>query len=255
MILQEQREDPKIIYESEEFIVVSKPAGLLVHPINAQDVSKTLIAWVKERYPKIKTVGDNPEIRPGVVHRLDRDTSGVILIALTENAFAYFKNLFQKHEIKKRYLALVLGIPSEEKGMIDKPIRSIDGSVKRTVWGKGESQKKEARTNYEILKSFEYEGQTFSLLSVHPETGRTHQIRVHLNSINTPVMGDMLYGGERQRDIAKKIGLTRQFLHAESISFLSPEGARLTVSAELPKDLSQALHRVSHGLADHLTHS
>lgn len=237
----------EVIYENEDFLAVNKPAGVLVHPtkLKVHQVHKVIklkeggdvVGWVLERYPEIKKVGDNPEERPGIIHRLDKDTSGVLLVAKNQKTFEYLKNLFQKHEVKKTYLALVWGVVLK-KGTIDVPIGLIAGSTKRTVrTSRGAKMVKDAVTEYEPIKVFK----EMTLLRVFPKTGRTHQIRVHLASIGHPIVGDVLYGNKKNIDG----GLARQFLHAESIEFTAPKGERLKLSAEMPKDLTdmmKALH-------------
>ncbi len=236
-------DEPEIIYEDKNFIGISKPAGLLVHPthslamcgihsINEKMRSEpTLAGWLVRKYPEIKKVGDDPETRPGIVHRLDRETSGVMIVPRNQEYFEYFKNLFKTRQIKKTYLALVSGEPKIKKGIIDKPIGIKNGSVKRSVYS--EKMKKNAVTRYEVKKTFIHGGLPYSLLEVYPETGRTHQIRVHLASIGHPIVGDKLYGGKKQANSPGNL-----MLHAYSIEFSlpacagRPNGSRLKLEAE-----------------------
>lgn len=222
-----------VIYEDKNFLALYKPAGILVHKVESSKLKvlePTLADWLLTHYPEVKNVGDEPKIRPGIVHRLDRDTSGVILIPRNQKYFEYLKNLFQTGQIKKTYLALVWGKLEPKIGVIKKPISLKHGSIKRTVWeGKLE---KEAITDYKVIKFLN----DFSLVKVFPKTGRTHQIRVHLSSIGHPIVGDSLYG--------KKINpfkLKRQFLHAESLEFSVTEGKRIKIGAELPEELKKIL--------------
>lgn len=235
--------EPQIIYEESDFVVINKPAGLIVHHAAVAGVESrepSLADWVVEKYPETKTVGDPSTSsgqvvfdRPGIVHRLDKDTSGVMIIARTQEAFSFFKNLFQTKLIRKTYLALVYGAPKELKGVIDKPIGLNSGSVKRTVFVKNAKMVKEAVTEYEVERSFEIGGVPVSLVRVFPQTGRTHQIRVHMASIGCPIVGDALYGSKKET-----VPLARQFLHADSIEFPTSRGNRLTISADLPADLA-----------------
>lgn len=245
-----------IIYEDKNFLALYKPANLLVHPARifkspfakqipggSFSISKqpTLVNWLIKQYPEIKTVGDHPQIRPGIIHRLDKDTSGVILIARNQRYFEYLKHLFQTHQVKKTYLALVYGKIEPKVGTIKKPIRLKSGTTKRTVW-KGKMEK-EAITKYRVLRYFRITNPCdrknllyFSLLRVIPKTGRTHQIRVHLASIGRPIVGDSLYGPK-----TNPFGLKRQFLHAESLEFNTADGRRIKIEAGLPEELKNVL--------------
>ena len=230
--------EPKIIYEDKNFLAVNKPAGLLVHP-TAVSKENTLVDWLLKNYPEIKNVGDAPEIRPGIVHRLDKDTSGVILIAKNQRYFEYLKKLFQTGQIKKTYLALVWGEVKQKTGEIAKSISLKPGGVKRTVW-KGKMEK-EAITEYKVIKSIKYQisnikEEVFSLVEAMPKTGRTHQIRIHLASIGHPIVGDALYGRK-----TNPFGLARQFLHAESVEFPVEEKRMIKVEAELSEELKNIL--------------
>ncbi len=240
-------ESATLIYEDKNFLAVYKPANLLVHPVKKSKVKSqrskvdefTLVDWVLKRYPGVKNVGDQPEIRPGIVHRLDRDTSGVILIARNQKYFEYLKHLFQTHQVNKTYLALVYGELKPKTDIIRKPIRLKSGTIKRTVWrGKME---KEAITEYKVIKFLKLKldkekEQAFSLVRVLPKTGRTHQIRVHLSSIGHPVVGDSLYGPKEN-----PFDLKRLFLHAKSLEFSTAEGRRIKIEAELPEELKEIL--------------
>jgi len=234
--------EPEIIYEDESLLAVNKPAGLLVHGVAARGkrsaspereqgpAETTLVDWLLKRYPEVKTVGEKPEERPGIVHRLDKGTSGVMLVAKTQTCFDYLKNLFRSHQIKKGYLVLVHGEVKPKQGIIKKPIGLKSGTTKRSVYS--EKFAKEAKTNYKVIKYFTSEGKKiFSLLDVIPETGRTNQIRVHLASIHHPVVGDSLYGLRKEPRWASRL-----MLHAESIEFTLRSGRRLRIEAEPPKE-------------------
>ena len=227
-----------VIYETKDFVAINKPAGLLVHPLKPKTSNlkpeETLVDWLLEKYPEIKNVGDDPELRPGIVHRLDRDTSGIILIARNQKFFEYLKNLFQTHQIKKTYLALVWGKLEPKIGEIKTPIGLKTGTIKRTVWQKKAKDFKEAITEYQVKKYF----QDFSLVELTPKTGRTHQLRIHLASINHPVVGDKIYGFKKRKI---PFDLKRQFLHAVSLEFSPAPGQRLKLEAVLPEDLQRVL--------------
>jgi 23S rRNA pseudouridine1911/1915/1917 synthase len=225
-----------IIYEDENILAVNKPAGLLVH-----GDSHNLAEWLVGKYPEIKKVGDDPE-RPGIVHRLDKDTSGVLLIAKNQKSFEYLKKQFQDRKIKKKYIALVDGKMKTESGTINLPIaKSKSDFRKKTSIGKMVGKVREAVTEYKVIKKYD----EYTLVEVFPKTGRTHQIRVHMKAIGHPVVCDKLYGPKKQ---ICPFGLTRQFLHANAIEFdlpASPAGgpneSRLQLEADLPQDLQNAL--------------
>ncbi|MDP1688793.1 MAG: RluA family pseudouridine synthase [bacterium] len=150
--------EPKLIFENDSFLALNKPAGMLVHSVKitknkllCDKNENTLVDWLLERYPKIKNVGDDPINRPGIVHRLDKDTSGVILVPKTQEYYLYLKSLFQNHKIKKTYLALVIGELKEKEGIISKPIGIKEGTIKRSVFSK--KLAKEAITEYKVLKT------------------------------------------------------------------------------------------------------
>lgn len=236
--------EPKIIYEDENFIAVNKPAGMLVHPINGREKEPILVSFITEKYPEIKDVGDQPETRPGIVHRLDRDTSGVILVARNQRYFEYLKNLFQTRQIKKTYLALVLGKLEPKQGIIEKPISLKTGSVKRTVWEGKDA--KPAVTEYKVKKYFSFDGQDYSLVEAFPKTGRTHQIRIHFSSTGHPIIGDKLYGSKKSNPPAgEPFNLNRQFLHAQSLEFTTEDGKRMKVEADLPEELEKIIDSLS----------
>jgi 23S rRNA pseudouridine1911/1915/1917 synthase len=228
--------EPTIIYEDKDFLAVNKPSGLMVHPARVSDKKKmkekepTLTDWLLLRYPEIKNVGDDPEFRPGIVHRLDKETSGVMLIPRNQKYFEYLKSLFKNHAIKKIYLALVLGVPKEQKGIINAPIGIKNGTLKRSV--RSQKMTKDAVTEYKVLKTMRFPDAVgndapFSLLEVSPMTGRTHQIRVHLASIGHPVVGDFLYGPKKQPKWASRL-----MLHARSLEFVPRPGNFIKLEAE-----------------------
>ena len=217
--------EPEIIYENKDILVINKPSGLQVHAARVSGAPRahelTLVDWLLKRYPEIRSVGDDPELRPGIVHRLDKDTSGVMLVARDQKYFEYLKSLFQKHEIKKTYLAFVAGIPATKRGTIDAPIGIRNGTMKRSV--RSAKMAKSAVTEYRTLKEFD----GYSILEISPKTGRTHQIRVHLASIGHPVLGDRLYGPKNQPAWADRL-----MLHALSIEFTAADGKRMKFEAD-----------------------
>ncbi|MDP4001362.1 MAG: RluA family pseudouridine synthase [bacterium] len=222
----------QVVFENNDLAVIDKPAGLMVHPAAGRE-DVTLANALLNRFPEIKDVGD-PH-RPGIVHRLDEDTSGLLLIAKTEPSFEYLKSLFTDRKIEKYYLALVHGVPVKLHDVIDEPIGKTSTHQKMKV-GTG----KEAKTEYNVLDT-EASGH-FSLLWVKLHTGRTHQIRVHMSYIGHPVFGDRLYGGEyKQTD---KSLIKRQFLHAYRLKFKLIDNTWLELESELPKDLKEILKQL-----------
>ncbi|MBI2594661.1 MAG: RluA family pseudouridine synthase [Candidatus Colwellbacteria bacterium] len=236
---------PRIIYEDKNFLAVDKPAGLLTHSTTSSK-EETLVDWLKKRYPEVAKIGDDPKTRPGIVHRLDRDTSGIMLIARNQKYFEYLKNLFQTRAIKKTYRALVYGRVIPKKGSIKKEIRIKSGTTKRTVF-KGRSERA-AVTEYKVLRHSALSlsngsKEDFSWVELQPLTGRTHQIRVHLASIGHPVVGDKLYTSRKYKAVGQPY-IGRQMLHAYSLEFSPAPGKRLKLAANLPADMKVALRAV-----------
>ena len=226
----------EIIYEDCDLLAVNKPAGLVVHP-DAHHKKETLIDKIIEIRPEIKKVGDN-SARPGIVHRLDKDTSGVLLIAKNQKTFNYLKKQFQWRKIVKKYLALAVGEVRQKKGEINLPIgRAKKNPVKRAASGKISGRLREALTYYKVLKKFN----GYTLLELEPKTGRTHQIRTHLKAIGHPLACDRLYAGKLFRC---PNGLKRHFLHAFSLELTLPAGSRLKLEADLPEDLKNTLEKL-----------
>jgi len=221
----------KIVYENEDVLVINKPAGLVVHP-SKPNQSDTLVNGLIAYYPGIKNVGDDP-MRPGIVHRLDKDTSGLMVVAKNNTSFEYLKKQFAERKVIKKYLALVHGRVRDEKGTITKAISlSKKSHQKRSALL--DDKAKKAWTEYKILKRFE----DYTLLETYPKTGRTHQIRVHLTSIGHPIVGDRQYRFKRQPELP---GLKRQFLHAAYLKLKLPNGKLIELKSDLPKDLAKSL--------------
>ena len=217
-----------IIYEDADLLVVDKPAGMTTHPAPGSPVH-TLVNAVLSHLPSLPA-SDNPA-RPGIVHRLDKDTSGLILIAKTRGVLANLSAQFKSREVKKAYVALVKGRVTPKSGVIDAPIgRDRTHRQKMAVNDSG----RPARTAYTVLRYFE----GYTLVEARPETGRTHQIRVHFASVGRPIVGDATYG-------AKSDLVGRQFLHAQRLSFKLPStGKTAEFTSPLPLDLQAALDRL-----------
>jgi len=220
-----------IIYEDKDILVIGKPAGLVVHP-NKPNQNNTLVNGLLAYYPPINEVGEDP-LRPGIVHRLDKDTSGLLIVAKTNQTFKYLKEQFKQRKIKKKYLALVVGRIKDEKGIITKSIsQSKKAHNKRSaLW---DEKAKKAITNYKVIKRFK----DYTFLEVVPKTGRTHQIRIHLASIGYPLAGDKQYKFKRQ---PCPKGLGRHFLHAYYLKFQLPNGKMMALKSELASDLKKVL--------------
>jgi 23S rRNA pseudouridine1911/1915/1917 synthase len=219
----------KIIYEDKDVLVVDKPAGLAVHPAPGHP-SHTLVNAVLNYLPSL--AGEDGSLRPGIVHRLDKDTSGLILVAKNRSAQANLSAQFKNRVVKKTYLALVKGKLTPRQGIIEAAIgRDRHHRQRMAVVAKG----REARTEYRVIK---YYG-NHTLLEIKPETGRTHQIRVHLAAIGFPVVGDAAYGLKSPR-------FPRQFLHAGKIAFRLPStGDSAEFESPLPPDLEKGLKEIS----------
>lgn len=229
-----------VIYEDENMIAVNKPAGLVVHP-DGRTKEYTLSDWVVAHYPETREVGEPIKLshggqipKHGIVHRLDRDTSGIMVIAKNQEAFLFLKKQFQGREVSKSYRAIVYGRVKEKNGVINKAIGKSRSDFRQ--WSAEKNARgvlREAVTEYEVLEN----SPQFSYLALYPKTGRTHQIRVHLKSIGHPVLCDKLYAEKR----LCAGGMGRTALHASFISLRTPEGVMITVEAPLPEDFENAL--------------
>ncbi|HEY8544206.1 MAG TPA: RluA family pseudouridine synthase [Acidimicrobiales bacterium] len=219
-----------VVYEDEHLLVVDKPAGLVVHP-GAGAAAGTLVHGLLARHPAIATVGQ-PD-RPGIVHRLDKGTSGLLLVALSDAAYQELVAMLAAHEVHRRYRALVWGRVEAPSGMVDAPVgRSSRDRTRMAVTVRG----KPAATYYEVVRRFGHPVPVTEVTCALT-TGRTHQIRVHMTSIGHPVVGDDRYGGARQ-----SLPLDRPFLHAEHLALEHPvTGAPLAFDSPLPADLAAVL--------------
>ncbi len=181
----------KLIFGSKDFIAVHKPAGLAVHK-GVGTKGKTLVDFLTEKFPEVKKVGDDPNIRPGIVHRLDRETSGIMIVARNQESFSYLKSLFKNRRVEKKYLALVHGMLKRKEGKIEGEMGRSKRDFRKQSLVRGKVSVRKERyslTHYRVIKEF----QGYSLLEVYPKTGRMHQIRVHLHSIGHPIVGDEKY--------------------------------------------------------------
>jgi 23S rRNA pseudouridine1911/1915/1917 synthase len=236
----------EVLYEDDDVVAINKPAGMTVHA-GAGNVSGTLVNALLGRGQPLSQDGD--PLRPGIVHRLDKETSGVILVAKNDAAHAKLGEAFRRREIQKTYIALVQGHLKEKSGRIElaigrDPIHRTRMTTERKTWhGAAVANPRTARTDWRLLAEIE----KTTLVEVQLHTGRTHQIRVHFSALKHPVVGDRLYGAGTQLRIGKTTlpPLERNFLHAAKLVFTQPRtGARIEVRAALPDELRLFLNRL-----------
>ncbi len=250
----------EILFENDDYLVINKPSGLVVHA-DGKTPEPTLVDWILEQYPSIRGVGENMHVqdkdgnetvieRPGIVHRIDRETSGCLVITKHEDSFQYLKQLFQDHEVKKTYQALVYGNMKQDTGSIDAPIGKNRGDFRMKDAGPhARGTLREAHTDYRVIERYENskkldkQKQTpkYTFVELYPKTGRTHQIRVHLKHLQYPIVSDSLYAGKRKPELE----LTRTALHSSRITFSDQKGDLVDVQAPLAKDIARALELLS----------
>ena len=238
----------KILYGDSNILAINKPSGVFVHP-DGKTKEKTITDWVLKNYPKLKGVGEPITFneqkidRPGIMHRLDKETSGVLLLAKNKKAHEFLKNQFKNREVKKIYNAIVSGWVKNDHGIINKPIGRSPSDFRRRLSGRGaRGELREAITEYKVLKRFSAQGGSasggeapsnkFTFLEIKPKTGRTHQIRVHMKFLNYPVACDSLYNPKGFCPAE----LGRLALHAKSIEFKNLKGETIKVESPLPKE-------------------
>lgn len=247
--------EPTIVFENEDYLVLNKPAGLISHG-GTGITEETLVDFLKKKYPEIEKVGEDP-LRPGLVHRLDKEACGLMVVAKNQKSFEHLKKQFQARKVTKKYLALAHGKISKDEDVINFPIRrSRDGykmaalpSASETITDKNkignrdrgilkaQGQSKEAITNFEVIKRFV----NYSLLEVKIKTGRTHQIRVHFFAYGHPLLGDPLYFTKKTKVRNQKAGLDRLFLVSKELGFKDLNGEKKLYSIEIPRELSNFL--------------
>lgn len=231
--------DIQVLYEDDSVVAINKPAGLVVH-YDGRTEEPNVCDWLLKHYPDAKGVGEaverdgKPDIeRPGIVHRLDRDTSGVMLLAKTQPAYEHLKSQFKEREIHKEYRTFLYGQLDESRGVIDEPIgRSSQDFRRYTTGGEIRGKARRAVTEYQVL----YADEKVSYVSASPKTGRTHQIRVHFTHRGHPVVADPLYAAGYH----PLLGFERQALHAHAISFETLAGNEEVVTAPLTADFQEA---------------
>lgn len=230
--------DLKIIYENPDLLVIDKPAGIVVFP-EGQTQKNTLIESLIESYPELKNVGQAP--RYGIVHRLDKETSGILLVAKAQEALIFLQKQFKNRKVEKKYVCLVNGNIKDNSGRIETLIgRSPNDKRKQKVYLPGQpgsEGKKEATTEYKVLQRYK----DYTLLEVQIETGRRHQIRCHLSYLQHPITGDKMYGFKNSKIPAD---LTRQFLHSAYLKIQLPSGEIKEFKSELPEELQKVINNL-----------
>lgn len=236
--------DIKILYEDEQVLALDKPAGVMVHT-DGRTEEKTVCDWIRVYRPEIEGVGEKMTLqsgqeidRPGIVHRLDRETTGVLLVAKNSQSYIHLKKQFQDGAVQKTYNAFVYGWLKEESGQINRPIGRSRGDFRKRSAERGARGKmREALTDYRVVYRGSDGQENLSFLDVRPKSGRTHQIRVHLKAINHPVVCDSLYAPKRDC----LLGFSRLALHARSIEWADMKGGNNRVESPFPADFREAL--------------
>jgi len=227
-----------IIYEDENLLVIDKPAGIVVFPENNE--KESVIDYLIKERPELKKAGKAP--RYGIIHRLDKETSGILLVAKNNSALEFFQKQFKERKVIKKYLALVFGKVKDEKGEIETLLgRNPKDKRKQKVYfpfEPGANRKRIAQTSFSVLERIG----DFTLLEVCPKTGRKHQIRVHLSFLGHPIVGDKLYSFRKQKNIFE-----RQFLHCFWLKIKMPNGKEKEFFSPLPKELKNFLEKIKNG--------
>jgi 23S rRNA pseudouridine1911/1915/1917 synthase len=243
----EQAREPGILFEDAEILVIDKPAGMAAHP-DGRTRAETVSEWFVRRAPEARGVGeplvlqDGTRIgRPGIVHRLDRETSGVMVLAKTQEAHAFLKRQFHGRTAEKEYRAFVYGTMAEQYGSVDRPIgRSARDPRRRSAEPGARGTLRDAKTEWERIS----QNERFAYLRLMPKTGRTHQLRVHLKAISRPIVGDTLYAPSALL-AGENLGFDRLALHAHTLTLEMRNGERRTFTAPLPPKFVRAAERIA----------
>jgi 23S rRNA pseudouridine1911/1915/1917 synthase len=235
--------EPEIIFENDDFLVVNKPSGLIVH--GAPHIKQTTLAdWLLKKYPKLKRVGED-KYRPGIMHRLDKEASGLLVIAKNNESFFHFKKQFQQRLVDKEYIALVYGEVSKESDSINFSIKRSAAGYRQAALPEGYEEgiedagdSRDALTEFKVIKRF----QNYTLLRVKIKSGRKHQIRVHFYAYGHPLVGDDLYSTRKSKTANKELKLGRIFLVSAYLSFFAANGERYEFSLPLPPELENFLN-------------
>ncbi|WP_324740021.1 RluA family pseudouridine synthase [Tsuneonella sp. CC-YZS046] len=236
-----------VVYEDADLIVVDKPAGLVVHPAAGNPDGTLVNALLHHCGGGLSGIGG--VARPGIVHRIDKDTSGLLVAAKSDAAHEGLARQFADHSIERAYLAIVNGVPASAAGTIRGRIgRSATNRKKMALLEDGDNRGKHAVTHYKVLESFGHGASGAALVECRLETGRTHQVRVHMSSIGHSLLGDPLYGcaNPRLRPVLSGLGFTRQALHAAVLGFIHPiSGETIRFSSEMPSDMRELLEKIA----------
>lgn len=243
--------EPAVLYEDDDVLVINKPYGWLTHA-DGHSEAPTVVEWFVRRQPSAAGVGEpgysraGAELdRSGVVHRLDRETSGVLILAKNQEAHQFLKQQFKDHTVYKEYRALVYGRLNDRWGTINRAIgRSAKDPRRRSAERGAKGTLREAITDFERIGVGEYEGEPFSYVKLMPKTGRTHQLRVHLRALDRPIVGDGLYG-EHKVGKSNNLALGRLALHAHVLELVLPNGQIERFIAPVPQDMEEAAERIA----------
>ncbi len=255
----EKKLEPIIIFENEDYLIINKPAGLIVHG-GPGITEPALTDWLRKLYPFIENVGEDP-LRPGLVHRLDKEASGLMVIAKNQKSFDHFKKQFKNRRITKKYIALAYGHINKDEDIINFPIKRAHDGYKMAALPtsseaitdknkpnnrdrgtlRAQEESREAITEFNVIKRYI----NYTLLEVKIKTGRTHQIRVHLYAYGHPLLGDPLYFTKKTKVRNQKINLGRIFLVASELSFKDLNKEKQTFNIELPTELSNFLKKTN----------
>lgn len=240
-------EYPEIIYEDDALVVINKPAGWVVHE-GAGETGETIVDWFVKNHPEVAHEAWEDRTRIGIVHRLDKDTSGIMVVAKKPAVLADLQEQFKDRTTEKEYVAIVYGEPKELKGRIETFIgrhpkyRQEQAVLPIQV---GEQTRREAVTDYEVTEGFLYKNQPITTIRFKPKTGRMHQLRVHAKYLNTPMLGDTVYNFKPSKRLSKELGLHRQMLHAAALTFRHPTlHKRMTFEAPLAQDMIDLIKRL-----------
>jgi len=245
--------EPTILFESDDVLVIDKPVGLLVHP-DGKSTQDTVVDWLLARNPEVQGVGEpgkdragNVLERSGIVHRLDRETSGVMILAKHQKAYEHLKYQFQERLVLKEYRALVYGRINDRWGTINRPIgRSVKDHRRRSAERGAKGVLRDAITEFERIGMGEYNDEPFSYVKLFPKTGRTHQLRAHLRAVDRPIVGDGLYAAHLA-ERSNHLDLDRLALHAHILEIMLPNKQTERFIAPVPHSIEQAAERIAEG--------